>query len=204
MPQYDDHDDLAALDFSSHESSPDDDAIADSQALDFSVAEGDDEASAADAFDDFAPSDAGSTDSELDAIASVAEVSEEDESEEDGLQLFTVTNPLDTVSVSALMDGRTQRVDLSAKATSMTESELADEILVLADLARQQGLAGQHKFVLESASQVEGVAELSESGLDAGDFLRNFMEHDMHMPTPEQADAAQAEVFAARYAADNE
>lgn len=201
MPQYDEHDDLAALDFSAHEPASDDD-VADSDALDFSVASDSVDESAADALDEYAPNEPDDTETELDSIASAASGTEEEESEEDGLQLFTVTNPPETVSVSALIDGRTQRVTLSPKVTSMTESELAEEILVLTDLARQKGLAGQHTYLLENASQAEGLQEVSELGIDGNELLRAFMEEGMQLSTPEQAEAAQAEVFATRYATD--
>ena len=69
-------------------------------------------------------------------------------------------------------------------------------------MARKKGLAGQHTYLLENASQTEVLQELGEIGLDSNQILRDFMEAGMQFPTPEQADAAQAEVFAARYTAD--
>lgn len=202
MPQHDDQDDLAALDFSAHDSGSAGSDVADSDALDFSVADECGAESPADAFDDYLPAEPDDAHTELEVIASVAEVEEEDESEEDGSQQFAVTNPADTVSVSALMDGRTHRVELSAKATNMTESELAEEILVLAELARQKGLAGQRTYLSENAFQFEGVQELGEIGLDGNELLREFLDTGMQLPTPEQAEAAQAEVFATRYTAE--
>jgi hypothetical protein len=205
MPQHfgddDRHDDLSALDFGgADETGSHSGDVAESDALDFSAADDSGVESAVDALDEYAPPEPEENGSELDAIDSVTEDTEEEE--EDGMQLFTVTNPPETVSVSAAMDGRTQRIELSPKATSMTESELSDEILVLADLARQKGLAGQHTYLLENVSQTEGQEILSEIGLDGNEVLREFMETGMQLPTPEQADAAQAEVFAARYTAD--
>lgn len=202
MPQYDDHDDLTALDFSAHTTASDHDDVTDSDALDFFVADDSIEESGADAFDDFTLAELEDGDTELEALASAAEATDEEESEDDGLQLFTVTNPPDTVTVSALLDGRTQRVSLSAKVTSMTESALAEEILVLADLARQKGLAGQHTYLMDSMSELQGMEEFDEIGLEGTDFLRNFMDSGMQLSTPEQAAAAQAEVFATRYATD--
>lgn len=197
MPQHDDHDDLAALDFSAEES--DSDASADSDALDFSpAADHAAEEPAVDTLDEYAPAELEDTGSELEAIDSVTESAEDAEvNEEDGVQLFTMTNPPDTVSVSALMDGRTHRVELSPKAAAMSESELADEILVLAGLARQKGLAGQHTFLLENEDLSESMHEM---GLDGSGLTRDFVEKFMKLSTPEEAEAAQAEVFAARYA----
>jgi hypothetical protein len=202
MPQYDDHDDLAALDFSADRSTSDDYVVDDSDALNFSVAGDSVDESATDAFDDFTPTETEDAETELEALAAAAEATDEEESEEDDPSLFTVTNPPDTVSVSAYMDGRTQQVTLSPKVTNMTESALAEEIVVLADLARQKGLAGQHTYLMESMSEVEGMEELNEIGLDGSEVLRNFMDSGMQLSTPEEAAAAQAEVFATRYATD--
>jgi ESX secretion-associated protein EspD/H len=187
MHQHDDHDDLAALDFSSYESPADDDGVAESDVA---------------ALYEYAPPEPEDAGSELDAIHSATQTSaaaQVDADEEDGLQLFTVTNPPETVSVSALMDGRTQRVRLSPTATNMTESELADEILVLAGLARQQGLAGQHTFLLENETVAENLHEI---GIADNEILRGLIDNVMHLPTQDQADAAQAEVFATRYTTD--
>lgn len=208
MPQHDDHDDLAALDFSAYEPGSGDDGAAESDALDFSVANDGGEESAVDALGEYAPAEPEDGETELDAIAAATEAEEQEEDEEQGRQMFTVINPPETVSVSALMDGRTERVRLLPKATNMTESELADEILVLADLARQNGLAGQHTYlhsylqdnpVLEETLSESG--ELGELGLDVA-AVGELMDTFRPLPTPEQADAAQAEVFATRYAAD--
>lgn len=199
MPQYDDHDDLAALDFSAVESGSE--GVAESDALDFSVPDDHSgEESAVDALHEYAPTEPEDTGTDLAAIDSQTESAEaEKEDEEDAVQTFTVTNPPETVSVSALMDGRTQRVDLSPKVTSMSESELADEILVIADLARQKGLAAQHTYLLGDASLSETMREM---GFDGGEVVRDFMENGMGLTTPEQAAAAQAEVFATRYTTD--
>jgi hypothetical protein len=202
MSQHDEHDDLAALDFSSQQSGSDEESHEESDALDFSAADDSDEESEVEALYDYAPTEPEEIDTELEAIAAATEAADTEEDEEDGVQHFTVTNPPETVSVSALIDGRTQRVQLSPKAISLTESELADEIIVLADLARKKGLAGQHTYLLENASQTEGLQELGQLGIDSNQMLRDFMEAGMQLPTPEQADAAQAEVFAARYTPD--
>jgi hypothetical protein len=204
MPQHDEHDDLAALDLSSHQSASDDNGHEDADALDFSVGDESDEESEVEALGSFAPTEPEETGTELEAIAAATEVGDDEEGadEEDGVQLFTVTNPPETVSVSALIDGRTQRVRLSPKANSLTESELAEEIIVLAGLARKKGLAGQHTYLLENASQIEGLDGLTALGVDSNQLLRDFMDAGMQLPTPEQADAAQAEVFAARYTPD--
>lgn len=201
MPQPD-HDDLSALDFDG----PDDHdhGGAESDALDFSGADADGEVeSAGDALDAFVPAEPEDAGSELDAIdgqTDAAATEDEDEDEQDAVQVFTVANPLDTVAVSSLIDGRTERVELSAKVSSMTESELAEEILVLADLARQKGLAGQHTYLLDNEFLSGTVRDM---GLDSTEVLRDFMENGIGLPTPEQADETQAEVFATRYATEH-
>ncbi len=201
MPQHDEHDDLSALDFSSHQSGSDD-GHDESDALDFSAADDSGEESDVAALYDYAPTETEEIDTELEAIAAATEAAEDAREDEESGPQFTVTNPPETVSVTALIDGRTQRVRLSATATKLTESELADEILVLAELARKKGLAGQHTYLTENASQIEGLDGLAEIGVDSNQLLRDLMESGMQLPTPEQADAAQTEVFAARYTPD--
>lgn len=199
MPQPD-HDDLAALDF--HGPDDHDHGGAASDALDFSGAAADgEEESTGDALDAFVPAEPEDAGSELDAIDGQTDTAAtEDEGEQDAVQLFTVSNPLDTVAVSSLIDGRTERVELSAKVSSMTESELAEEILVLADLARQKGLAGQHTYLLDNEFLSGTVRDM---GLDSTEVLRDFMENGIGLPTPQQADETQAEVFATRYATEH-
>jgi hypothetical protein len=202
MPQHDDHDDLSALDFSSHQSGSDHEHHEQSDALDFSAADDGGAEADVEALYDYAPTEPEEIDSELEAIAAATEAAEEEEEEEEGAYGYTVTNPPETVSVTALMDGRTQRVKLSAAATKLSESEVADEIIVLAELARQKGLAGQHTYLTENADQIEGLDGLAELGIDSNQMLSELMRSGMQLPTPEQADAAQTEVFAARYTPD--
>jgi hypothetical protein len=199
MPQHYDHDDdLAALDFSAVASGSE--TVDESDALDFSAPDDDGEESAVEALHDYAPSEPEESGADLAAIELQSDAAQEAEAdEEDAPAMFTVTNPPETVSVSALMDGRTQHVELSAKVTSMSEADLADEILVIADLARQKGLAAQHSYLLEDDSLSDTMREM---GIDGSEVVRDFMENGIGLTTPEQAAAAQAEVFATRYATD--
>jgi hypothetical protein len=197
MPE---HDDLSALDFSAHQSGSDDDGHDESHALDFSATAEAGEESDVEALYDYTPTEPEEIDNELEAIAAATEAVEGEEDEEDSVEGFTVTNPPETVSVTALIDGRTQRVTLSATATTkLSESELADEIIVLAELARQKGLAGQHTYLTENADQIQGLDGLADLGIDSNQMLRELMQSGMQLPTPEQAEAAQTEVFATRY-----
>jgi hypothetical protein len=104
--------------------------------------------------------------------------------------MFTVTNPPGTVSVSALMDGRIQHIDLAPTVTTMTESQLTEEIRVLAELARLKGLAGQYAFMTTML-----YSEAHHNGAE----VREVLEQGLELPSPQQADRAQAEVFASRY-----
>jgi hypothetical protein len=176
----DDRDDLAALDFS---------------VTDHSAHESD-----IDALGDYAGEPTEEVEPGLDAIDPLADDTEE---EPDPLQqyTFTVTNPPESVSVSALIGGRIHQVEVLPKATSMTEAELASEILVLAHLASQKALAGQTTYLLESEFLAEG---MREAGLDSGEVVRDFMQNGLGFPTPEAADAEQAEVFATRYTRDDD
>lgn len=201
MPQHEDHDDLAALDFFAHGSGTDD--VEESDALDFSVAAAGDEEAAAEALNEYAPTEPQDAGTEQEALDSQTAGTGAEDEEEDVLEQFTVkvTNPPETVSVSALMDGRTQQIELSPKVTKMTESELADEILVLADLARQKGLAGQHRLLFQSDDLSQAMQEIGME--DSGETVRGIIEEIMDLPTQEQADEEQAKVFAARYAQDH-
>ncbi len=164
-------------------------------ALDFSGPATHEEPAAA-AWDDFAPpaealetGGAEETGETLDALQSLTEADEEDYGD---LALYTVTNPTKSVAVTALMDGRIQFVKLTDKVERMTESDLADEIFVLADLARQKARAGQYSFLLDSlGDDAEGTKT-----------LRELVDLTLNLPTPEEAAAKEEEVFAKRYFSD--
>lgn len=111
-------------------------------------------------------------------------------SDDDAMPMFTVTNPPGTVTVTTYMDGRVHQVDLSPKVTTMTEEVLADEIVVIAGLATQDARSAQYTFMLE------GMREQGHDNVDTRDFLSR----DLDLPTPEQAQAARAELFSTRYA----
>jgi hypothetical protein len=115
--------------------------------------------------------------------------------EDDGIPvpLFTVTNPPGTVTVTTFMDGRVKQIDLSSAITDMTEPELADEIVVIAELATQEAKSAQYTFMLEG---------MREQGHDDA-ATRDFLARDLHLPTPDEARAARARLFATRYSADH-
>ncbi|MDR3665130.1 MAG: YbaB/EbfC family DNA-binding protein, partial [Mycobacterium sp.] len=102
---------------------------------------------------------------------------------------YTVANPPQTVVVTALMDGRIQHVGLAPAVTKMTEVELAEEVLVIAELARQDGRSAQY------AAMYDGLREL---GHDRA-ATRDFLSHNLDLPSPEDAAAARAHTFSTRY-----
>lgn len=107
---------------------------------------------------------------------------------------FTVTNPPGSVTVSADPDGRVRRIELSPRASGLTERELAAEIVVIAGLAAQDARAAQYAMVLK------GMRERGHDDAATRDFLRR----DLDLPSPEQAQADRARVFSARYSGDHD
>jgi hypothetical protein len=117
-----------------------------------------------------------------------------DDDDDANSALYTVTNPAGTVSVTVCLDGRAHHVELAPKVTGMTERELADEIRVIADLARQRARSQLHALI------VEGVRVM---GYDPA-IMRDGLRRELDMPTPEEAAQTASEVFASRYSADYE
>jgi hypothetical protein len=116
------------------------------------------------------------------------------ESAEPGEPSFVVTNPPGTVTVSTYFDGRVQRIELSPQATDAGEEELAAEIVVIAGLATQRARAAQFSYMLEG---------MQGHGHDTVD-TRDFLNRSVGLPSPEDAEAAQAKVFATRYQGDHD
>lgn len=104
---------------------------------------------------------------------------------------FTASNPLQTVVVTSLMDGRVLSIDLAPEVTAMSERELAKEIMLVAEMARMQAQAAQHAVI---------AAMMDRTGLDPA-ATRHFIEHDLHLPSPETAKAYRAQIFSERYTA---
>jgi hypothetical protein len=166
---------------------PDDDAD-DLSALDFYqpvAADDGSDLAALDAFVAYVPAD--------DGAESFLTVPAEDPQAE-AEPLFTVTNPPGTVTVSTYLDGRVQHIDLSPRVTTMSEQELAEEIVVIAGLATQDAKSAQYEYMLDG---------LRDQGHD-DPATRDFLQRDLDLPTPEEARARRAEVFATRYAGNHE
>ncbi|KUI27946.1 secretion protein EspD [Mycobacterium sp. IS-1496] len=108
--------------------------------------------------------------------------------------LFSVTNPPGTVTVTSHLDGRVQRIDLSPRVAHMSETELAEEIVVIAGLAAQDAKSAQYEYMLDG---------MREQGHD-DPATRDFLQRDLELPSPEEARARRAEIFATRYAGSHE
>jgi hypothetical protein len=141
---------------------------------------------------DFSAGQAGPHDSDLDALSVYDPIGVEDD--ELPVPVFTVSNPPGSVTVTTFMDGRVKHIDLSPRAAEMTETDLADEIVVIAGLATQDAKSAQYAFMLEGMRQ---------QGHDNA-ATRDFLTRDLDLPTPEQAQDARANVFATRYAGDHD
>jgi hypothetical protein len=137
---------------------------------------------------DFSAVDDASEKSDLDALGDY--VAPDDAEDELPVPLFTLSNPPGTVTVTTFMDGRVHQIDLSPKVTTMTETHLAEEIVVIAGLATQDARSAQYAFMLEGMRQ---------QGHD-NVVTRDFLARDLNLPSPEEAEAARAQVFATRYA----
>jgi len=114
----------------------------------------------------------------------------DDDDDAPQMLFFTVTNPPGTVSVTASIDGRPIQVDLAPQVAQMTESELAEEISLIARLASQNARAGQHVLVSGLMQQ------MGDDPMSA----RSYVEHELGLPSAETVLAEKAQIFATRYA----
>jgi hypothetical protein len=98
----------------------------------------------------------------------------------------TATNPARTVSATALLDGRLVEVRLERRVgTTMTESELAEQIALVARLANRQGKAAQHAFT---------AAFMHQLGHDPSN-TRSFLERTLGLPSPDTVLQERAAMF---------
>jgi hypothetical protein len=123
-----------------------------------------------DAFDDYALNIAG------------------DDVHESPMALFTVTNPPGTVSATAAIGGRIRCIDIH-DTSSFNEAQLADEIVTLAELAKEKAQAAQHAVTVELMRGL-GHDRAGTSG---------YLQYSIGLPEPDAVSARMAEVFAARY-----
>ena len=100
----------------------------------------------------------------------------------------SVTNPAQTVTATAAVDGRLQGFVMDfgpGSAASLTEQDLGHEILLVGRLAGRKARSQLFDFLVEGAG-------------DDVESTRRFLRDEMGLPTPEQAAAEQAEVFGIR------
>jgi hypothetical protein len=74
------------------------------------------------------------------------------------------------------------------------ETQLGEEIVVIAGLATQDARSAQYTLMLDG---------MREQGNDDA-ATRDFLTRDLDLPTPEQAQAARAELFTTRYAGEHD
>lgn len=106
--------------------------------------------------------------------------------------VFSVTNPAGTVTAVASIAGRLRGIELesgSGSAHPMTESELAQEILLVGRLADQKARAELFTYLVDRTA---------EAGQDPQATAR-FLRDDVGLPTPEESAAAWAEAFGTQY-----
>ncbi|MBP2451324.1 hypothetical protein [Mycolicibacterium lutetiense] len=120
-----------------------------------------------------------------DALAPMPDHDDSDDTS--GPVTFGVTNPAGTITAQATISGAINRVELSSSITSMTESGLARDIMATAKLANIQGRAIQRAMV-QSLLMYQGMDQ---------DVAAQFIDNMIDLPTPAQAEAAQAEAMAA-------
>lgn len=101
--------------------------------------------------------------------------------------LFTVSHPSHVLSVTASISGGIQSVELSPDAGRLTESQLAQTIKATADLAGIKGRSVQYELIYEL---------MSRQGVDEA-MVARYLNHDIGLPTPQQADEAEAEAVSA-------
>ncbi|WP_166905361.1 hypothetical protein [Mycobacterium sp. DL440] len=106
--------------------------------------------------------------------------------DQEGPVTFGVTNPAGTITAQATISGAINRIELSSVTTSMTESDLARDIMATAKLANLQARAIQRAMVQSL---------LMNQGMDQ-DVAAQFIDDIADLPTPAQSEAAQAEATA--------
>lgn len=111
---------------------------------------------------------------------------DDSDDESSGPVTFGVTNPAGTITAQATISGAINRIELSPSITSMTESDLARNIMTTARLANLQGRAIQRAMVQSL---------LMNQGMDH-DVAAQFIDDITDLPTPAQSEAAQAEATA--------
>lgn len=167
-------------------------------ALDFGVPEVADGSSDLDALSEYSPVDSGYDHTELDVVPDHTTVTSDDdfddfddfggpeESDEEIIPVIEATNPPGTVTCTVFLTGSPSHVTLDPKVTALTESQLGEEIKVVADVASKKASALMHIGVVEM---------LVEQGMDFRE-ARDFVETNVPFTTPQQAGEAELALIA--------
>jgi hypothetical protein len=105
---------------------------------------------------------------------------------EDPIPVVQAINPPGTVTITAYLNGSVARVELDPKVTTLTETQLADEIRFVAGVAGKRATALVHIGVVNL---------LVEQGMDFRE-ARDFVATNMLFATPEQAGEAELALIA--------
>jgi hypothetical protein len=174
--------DLAALDFSTN---VDEERGSSLDALDDYAADDREQASTLDELGEYGPTEV----TEPDALAAADPLSGDIADNDAQMPLISATNPPGTVTVTAHLDGLVQQVELAASTATMTESQLAEEVRVVADVAAKKATSAMYIFMVE-LMVAQGIGR---------ETAETFMQSNMSLATPQQARAAEVEL-AARHA----
>ena len=102
------------------------------------------------------------------------------------LPLISATNPPGTVTVTAHLNGLVQQVELAASTTTMTESQLAEEVRVVAEVAAKKATSAMYIFMVE-LMVAQGIGR---------ETAETFMQSNMSLATPQQARVTEVELAA--------
>lgn len=179
---------------------PDDDWDADLDALDFPTSGDDDDSSALDTISGYADVHDNYDGAALDSVHDYAANDNDDDDDDFGafdahqsesdneeeIPVVQAINPPGTVTVTAYLNGSVAQVDLDPKVTKLTESQLAEEIRFIADVAAKKATAVVHIGVVNM---------MVEQGMDFQE-ARDFVSTNMPFSTPEQAGEAERALVA--------
>ncbi|CKI55295.1 hypothetical protein LTT02_21275 [Mycolicibacterium smegmatis] len=135
----------------------------------------------------------GPLDEQNDADGTASQTDVDDAPEAESLLLVSASNSAATVTATALTGGQILRVELAPQVVKLTEHELAEEIIGVSAMARQQGAAARHAIIAEIMRLL---------GHDPA-ATHSFLERNLGLPTPDTVLRAKAEMFANRYAEDD-
>jgi hypothetical protein len=108
--------------------------------------------------------------------------------------LVTARSPNDSITATGFMDGRIFQVTFSTQVSTMSESELADEIVKVCTMASRQADAAHH-YLLATV--------MRELGQDPAG-TRSFLERSVGLPSPETVIDEKARMFAGYYSTNDE